>query len=853
MVAAISIPLPTLVAQLDITVAGRPDFTHSNRCYTSNRAPLEPSRLIALPIEAVKPQGWLLEILRRQGSGLCGHLDEISYWLQRDGNGWLSRDGHGKHGWEELAYWLRGYLPLAYLLNDSQMIAKGEFWVKAVIENQRSDGDFGSDLRADQSLPRDLWPNMVMLYCLETYYEHSHDSRVLGLMTRYFAFQLSVPEERFFSSFDPEQVRGGDNLYSVYWLYNLTGDAKLLRLAEKIHKRTANWELKGDLPTWHNVHIVEGFREPATHYLQSHDQTELQATYDDFREVRKRYGQVPGGMFGGDEQCRPGFSDPHQAVETCGMVEQMLSDELLLQISGDPFWADSCETIAFNSYPAALTTDLRALRYLTAPNQVVSDEENHAPGTRNRGPMMDMDPFSYRCCQHNHSMGWPYFAEHLWFATPDDGLCAAIYSASTATARVGKGVEVRIQETTNYPFDSTIRLRLHLANQARFPLYLRVPAWCGSATVDVNDQPFQTPGVAGKYLRLENSWKEGDSVVLNLPMAVTVQRWTANHNSISVNYGPLSFSLLIGERYDREDGTAIACFDAQWRKNPDASRWPAFGIHPTTAWNYGLALDAGQPGASFHVKRRAWPTDDYPFSAASCPLVIQTQARKIPQWTLDQDGLCGVLQESPVATEERLEDVTLIPMGAARLRVAAFPTVANDGAGHRWFAPNHTQSVVWSIENAVEAESLVSSALTDDGTAMNMELFPDNGNIWSNRRVLLWRPDRIGAALTLDLPCDSEGRFHLLARVGSGPNGATIRFTVNGLPAGDEIDLNTPKSAPMDISLGIVAFHPGSNKVTIGVTGINGTNPRAKSASVVLDAFVIEATKDAPDPWGISH
>ena len=76
----------------------------------------------------------------------------------------------------------------------------------------------------------------------------------------------------------------------------------------------------------------------------------------------------------------PGYSDPRQAIETCGMVEQMLSDELLMQMSGDPFWADNCENVAFNTYPAALTPDMRALRYLTAPNMVVSDSRKPFAG-----------------------------------------------------------------------------------------------------------------------------------------------------------------------------------------------------------------------------------------------------------------------------------------------------------------------------------------------------------------------------------------------------------------------------------------------------------------------------------------
>jgi hypothetical protein len=46
------------------------------------------------------------------------------------------------------------------------------------------------------------------------------------------------------------------------------------------------------------------------------------------------------------------------------------------------------------------------------------------------------------------------------------------------------------------------------------------------------------------------------------------------------------------------------------------------------------------------------------------------------------------LQESPVATADPEEDITLIPMGAARLRIAAFPVAAGQGEqGHEWTAP----------------------------------------------------------------------------------------------------------------------------------------------------------------------
>src|SRR5689334_3604236 len=99
-----------------ISVVARPDILRTNSFYLGNRAPLMPSRFIALPPSAVQPKGWLREFLNRQRGGLCGNLGEISAWLQKEDNAWLSKDGKGKYGWEEVPYWLRGYLQLGYTL-----------------------------------------------------------------------------------------------------------------------------------------------------------------------------------------------------------------------------------------------------------------------------------------------------------------------------------------------------------------------------------------------------------------------------------------------------------------------------------------------------------------------------------------------------------------------------------------------------------------------------------------------------------------------------------------------------------------------------------------------------------------
>lgn len=708
-----------------VTVVARPEVSSTNRFYVGNRPPLAPSRFISLPVGSIQPAGWLRAVLERQRGGLAGHLGEISVWLQKDGNAWLSKDGKGKYGWEELPYWLRGYIEMAYLFNDPKMISEGQTWIEGALASQRADGDFGPDERlADGS--RDYWANMLMLFCLQSYYEHSRDARVLTLMTRYFKYQLTVPDDKMLTGYW-QRMRGGDNLYGVYWLYNRTGDPALLDVAAKIHRCTANWRMQDDLPNWHNVNIAECFREPATFFLQSHDDRDLRATYADFTEVRSRFGQVPGGMFGGDENCRPGFSDPRQAVETCGEVEQMLSDELLLQITGDPFWADNCEDVAFNTYPAALMPDMRALRYLTAPNMVVSDSKNHSPGIDNTGPFLMMNPFSSRCCQHNHSMGWPYFNKHLWLATPDNGVCAAMYSASEARVRVGDGTTVRLTEETHYPFEEKIRFTLAMDKATTFPLYLRVPAWCKNAGLSLNGKKVPLATAAGKFVRVERTWRNGDVVELKLPMEISLRRWERNHDSVSVDRGPLTYSLKIGERFDRFDSTRTAIGDSGWQKTADVSRWPSFEIHPTTPWNFGLLED--QSKNKFKLHRRPWPKDDYPFTPESAPVWLEAKARQIPEWTVDGFGLCATLQDSPAWSTQVVQTVTLLPMGAARLRISSFPTASPDKNAHRWQAVKTPRTPQYQISASWVGDSL---------EALNDELVPKNSDDHAIPRFTWW-------------------------------------------------------------------------------------------------------------------
>ena len=187
------------------------------------------------------------------------------------------------------------------------------------------------------------------------------------------------------------------------------------------------------------------------------------------------------------------------------------------------------------------------------------------------------------------------------------------------------GTEVSIHEETGYPFRDSIELKLSAPQAVQFPLYLRVPQWCAAASVKINGEAIDVKARPLSYIVLDRTWKDGDRVTLQLPMQIVVRRWPKNQDAASVSYGPLSFSLAIGER---------------WEKYGDPkAKWPEWEVFPESAWNYGLVLDAQDPARSFEIVRQAGEVPLEPFTPAAAPLALKAKARKIPNWQTDRNEM----------------------------------------------------------------------------------------------------------------------------------------------------------------------------------------------------------------------
>lgn len=668
------------------------------RSYITNQKPLVPSPLIKLPLGAVQPAGWLRHQLDLMEDGLTGRLHETGLFLT-ESNGWLHPETmladmrrenatyapgedflrveekafYNEIAWEEQVYWLRGAWPLAVLTGSPRLQAVIRRYADAILSSVQPDGWFGPVcLRnpEEKGIP-DIWPHMVAMDFLRDYYECTGDERILHLMEGFFRFLAGLESgkllpdanNKFFDRWQMmiQSVRAGDIIPHIYWLYNRSKDKALLTLAKRIYEEYRPLSEEG-FCTMHGVHFSQVFPYPAFYYELTGKPEDLALAhrwYDDFIES---FGQLPGGALAADECARVGKTDPRQGFETCSMTELNRSYLLLSHVEGDPIYGDRSEAVMLNSFPASYTPDMKRVHYITPANLPEIDELDR--DYYNRVSQLEyLDGERYRCCVYNSGMGWPTYAQHLLMAADGDGVAAWLYAACKAEVLVGSGVKAHIKEETDYPFDTAVKFEIACEEKVSFPFYLRIPQWCSAFTLKVDGVGVPVEKT-GSVLCIEQEWLN-NTVEIVFGQEIRIRRWALNGNCASISRGPLDYSLEIGEKWSTR-----AC--EKWVRN-EIGGDIAYQIHPQTPWNY--ALDVSSAGEIRVLEMRG--VKPQPWNNPDAPIVLGVRGRRLEQWKIT-DNMIDPVPQSPVSSDSEPEELRLIPMGCARLRLCCFPVVKQE-------------------------------------------------------------------------------------------------------------------------------------------------------------------------------
>jgi DUF1680 family protein len=228
-------------------------------------------------------------------------------------------------------------------------------------------------------------------------------------------------------------------------------------------------------------------------------------------------------------------------TETCANIGNVLWNWRMLQITGDAKYADIVELALYNSVLSGM--DLEGEKFLyNNPLNVSNDLPFHQRWGNEREGYIALS----NCCAPNVTRTVAEVGNYAYNLSKE-GLYVNLYGSNSLKTKSLNGEEIEIEQQTNYPWDGKITLKIVKAPKDLQNFFLRIPGWSQNASVSVNNAKSNEKIVSGTYLKLNQKWKKGDVIELNLPMPVELME--ANplveevKNQIAVKRGPLVYCL----------------------------------------------------------------------------------------------------------------------------------------------------------------------------------------------------------------------------------------------------------------------------------------------------------------------
>ena len=600
----------------------------------------------------IRPEGWLLETLQTQKEGLTGHPEALSYpyntclW-----DGEIPRMGtHGQDWWryEQTAYYTDGLLRLGYLLDDRELIGKGEAGISYTLCHPWENGRLGSAVISN------TWPFAVFFRAIKARYDTAPDGAILTALTRHYN---SIPTRQLVRKRDIISIEG------MLWTAARTGDASLIARADSAFRyrkvllegvdtkrddRVTPEFLMGEAPyNMHGVTMSELLKLPILLYAATGSPWYKHLAVSSLDRLFEEDG-LPDGLFTSAEWLQGrGIRHSH---ETCNAIDMSWTLGCFLEILKDARYADMLEKIVFNAGAGSVTADFKALQYYSSVNQfLATGTSNHNKDNYCSTWMAYRPTHQTECCAGNIHRLYPNYAARMWLRGESEAV-AALYGPS----RFRYSDALTFIEETDYPYGETVTIKVEAGkgkHTAR--LSLRIPGWCSAATLRVNGKRVKTETGAGSFVTLDRHWKDGDVVELQLPMEI--RRQSAFGGGIYFERGPLVYSYAIPATFTK-DTVRYANMNGKYPADDEA--FPCWDIRPAGPWNYAVKADAEAVYENGHLRIPVY--------------AIEWDYDKGPQGELLTPDL--PVAPAPKGPEQQIE---LIPYGKTTLRLTVFPVIGN--------------------------------------------------------------------------------------------------------------------------------------------------------------------------------
>ena len=588
----------------------------------------------------IKPEGWLRRQLEIQAEGLSGNLHKI--WPDIRDSKWIGGD---REGWERVPYWLDGFIPLAYLLENEDMIATVKKYIDAILSSQEEDG-WICPCPEKKRATYDTWAIQLICKTLKVYYDCSGDERIPDVIYRVMKNYYELLNNKKIKLFMWGRFRWFETFISLNFLYKRYKEEWIKDLAKIIKEQgydynTATEKWKKPSHMWVlNTHIVNMAMmlksEAVSHELLGEEYTD---NAEKLRRILDRYNGTAFEGFTGDEVLSG--LDPTRGTECCAVVEQMYSYEEIFAHTGDNKWAERLEVLAFNALPATLSEDMWTHQYVQQVNQIACQKTMIMAPWSTNGPYahtFGLEP-NFGCCTANFNQGWPKFALTPFMHKGD----TIINSVMLPSVLNDNDVTIRLE--TDYPFNN--KMHYYIDSQKDFDFRVRIPSF--AKNLKVNGEEKDTKD-------LEFNVKQGKTEI-EIEFKATPFFKKRPNDLVALQMGSLLFSVPVAYEKKMREYTKKGVE----RKFPYCD----YQFVPTSPWNYGYSDD------DFEINYHS--SGDVPFSQSNPPVTIMAIMQKI-DWGLKfpYKSIARKTPKSRVPVSEA-ETIELCPYGCARLRMTEMP------------------------------------------------------------------------------------------------------------------------------------------------------------------------------------
>lgn len=528
-------------------------------------------KFYALPLGAVKAEGFLKEQLLIAKNGMSGHLHELEpemiyypYIERRAVPAW-NGDGANVPGWgAEISgnYWA-GYIQHAFILNDPEMIETATNWVNSMMKNQKPDGYLGTYFEEGDNIYDDYNAQVVCgMRALLSFYEVTGREEILDAVHR---CMLWFTEKW---AGDNKTVYAGKGLMEGMMLtYWRTGDERLVKYAEEYleyvckkdifrasYKSMLNDEFQ--YLSNHTAAVSHNFSLPALIYSATGRKELLRASERQLELLRAKSMHITGSPVNIAEYLGPVCATGE--TEFCNYAFLNTSYGYLASITGEAKYGDYMEENFYNGMEGARKKDdEKAIPYLNAPNQIFATETSSAFC----GDHQVYAPvYTTSCCPVNAVRVLPEFIRNMFVTDKNDNVTVMAYGPCTLNY---KGIE--LEEKTYYPFRNNVSFEIK--KDKEFALTLKIPMWSKGYTIKLNgvEQNFEEKD---SFVTVNRAWKAGDVIEISFKAEIEVRviddTDAASKYPLAVKYGPLVYALHLPSEWRPVKGSPMTALPEGW-------------------------------------------------------------------------------------------------------------------------------------------------------------------------------------------------------------------------------------------------------------------------------------------------